>query len=74
VVDIVIKFLGQTQRRCIARDDEISDENSDGVPKKHGHTTFLFSVDANEYLHHVARKCVVISIQLAFPHTFPLSR
>jgi hypothetical protein len=66
------KHLAQAQRRCFARDDEIRDENSDGVPKKYGLRTFIppSLVDSDDYWHHTAAKCFAISTQLGAPRFF----
>jgi hypothetical protein len=67
-----IKYLAQAQRRCFAREDEIRDENSDGVPKEYILRTFIppSLVDIDEYWHHVAAKCFVVSTQLGAPAFF----
>jgi hypothetical protein len=73
-VNLNITYLAQPQKRCFAREDEIREENSDGVPKEYGLRTFIppSLVDSDEYLHHVAAKCFTISAQLG-PLTFFLT-
>jgi hypothetical protein len=72
LINITITFLAQAQRRCFAREDEIRDKNSDGVPKEYGVRTFIppsFTA-SDEYWHHVAAKCFALSKQLGPPTFF----
>jgi hypothetical protein len=72
LINLDIKYLAQAQRRCFAREDEIRDENSDGVPKESGLRTFipLLMVHGDEYWHYVATKCLAISTHLGPPTLF----
>jgi hypothetical protein len=58
LIDMDIKYAAQAQRRCIAREDQARDENSDGVPKEYGLRTFIppSLIDNDEYWHHVTTK------------------
>jgi hypothetical protein len=60
--------------RCFTREDEIRDENSDGIPKECGRRTFIppSLTASDEYWHHVATKCFAVSTQL-WPLTFFLT-
>jgi hypothetical protein len=64
--------LAQAQSRCFAWEDEIRDENSDGVPKEYGLRTFIppSLTASDEYWHHVATKCFALSTQLGPPTFF----
>jgi hypothetical protein len=63
LIKIKIKFLARAQGHCIAREDEIRNENSDEGPMKHGLRTFIppSLTNSDEYWHHVATKCFAIS-------------
>jgi hypothetical protein len=64
LISLDITYLAQTQRQYLAREDEIRDKNSDGVPKEYGLRTFIppSLVDNDEYWHHVAAKYFAISM------------
>jgi hypothetical protein len=68
-IKLDIKYLAQAQRRCFAREGDIRDENSDGVPKGYALRTFIppSLVDGDDYCYDVDIKCFAISKQMARP-------
>jgi hypothetical protein len=72
LINLDIKYLAQAQKQCLAKEDEIRGENSDGVRKEYGHRTFIPTslIDSDEHWHHVAAKCFAISTQLCRPTFF----
>jgi hypothetical protein len=76
LVNMNIKFLAHSQRRCFAREDEILDQNPKGTPKEYGLRTFIPSslTNSDEYWSHVTTKCFAISTQLRSPTFSSLSQ
>jgi hypothetical protein len=72
LINITITFLAQAQRRCFAREDEIRDENSDGVPKEYSLGTFIppALTASDEYWHPIAPKWFALSTPLGPPTFF----
>jgi hypothetical protein len=74
LANLNIKFLAQSQRRYLTREDEILDQNQEGSPKEYGLRSFISHslTDSDEYWSHVAIKYFVISTQLGSPTFFHL--
>jgi hypothetical protein len=72
LINIIVTFLAQVQKRRFAREDKIRDESSDGVPKEYGLRTCIppFFTASAESWHHMATKCFALSTQLGPPTFF----
>jgi hypothetical protein len=57
-----IEYRAQAQSQCFPREDEILEENSNGVPKEYGLRTFIppSLVDSDEYWYHLPAKCFAV--------------
>jgi hypothetical protein len=72
LVNLKIKFIAQAQRRCLAREDEILDQNPEGSPKEYGLRMFIphSLTDSDEYWRHVATKWFDILTHMGSPTFF----